>query len=702
MYYTFFDYIKNKYFEELSVVSPPIRSAIIFKRTCEEIPLFIADTDVIAGRYGTDDAKSYEIVENKNFPIINDYSAEELNVLQALSKKFCISFSFDRGHLCIDYGSIIKNGLKSYEQEIQQELSKADISKEKDITLQAMLVALDGVKIYVRRFSELVAGRYATSGELRFLKMQTALSKVPYEPCESFYEAITAIWILHCLVPISDNCWSSISLGRVDQYLYPFYKKSLADGVSREEMKAVLKNLFELLNCYGDGACALNVSGVDENGKDMTNDLSRLFLEVEKEYKGTSPIFVVRINPNTPNEFLDECIDLSLFSIGQPTFYGEIPCRNALIERGVPEREAINFTVNSCMGLYMSGQEIASMWGCKFNMHLPLEFAVNQGRGLQGKCPFDLDVVTKTPENLDELLTLYKTYLEKILLTAFYFCRRNRNICASNLPNPFISALTRGCVENGLDRAIGAKYNTETIETMALANTANAICAIDTLVFKEKKYTLKQYVSATQESYRNDLELLADIKACEKYGTNSKYANDIAAKLCEMVSEICKKNSEGNDYFIPSLHTLDSNIWFGMDLYTTLDGRLKGEPVAKNAGPTTDVRTTDVTNVFLAAATLPQHSFSGGQPIDVYFAPSVLKTKEKRDKIKALLKTYFSLGGLQVQVNSVDVAMLEKAYDNPEEYSDLIVRIGGYSMRFTWLYKHIQREFIERFKKENG
>ena len=315
---------------------------------------------------------------------------------------------------------------------------------------------------------------------------------------------------------------------------------------------------------------------------------------------------------------------------------------------------------------------------------------------------FSTGIKPKIPTNLDELLDLYKTYLEKLLEVAFYFCRRNRNICAVNFPNPFISAITDGCVESGLDRAIGARYNTETIETMALVNTANAICAIDKLVFKQKKYTLQNYVLATKRSYEEDTELLADIKGCEKYGTNNKYADGVAIKLCEMVSEICKKNSSKNEYFIPSLHTLDSNIWFGMGLYTTLDGRLKGEPVAKNAGPTTDVRTADVTNVFLSAAALPQRLYSGGQPIDVYFSPSTLKTQEKRDKIKALIKTYFTLGGLQVQVNSVDVKTLERAYENPQEYSNLIVRIGGYSMRFTWLYKHVQKEFIERFKKENG
>ena len=154
-------------------------------------------------------------------------------------------------------------------------------------------------------------------------------------------------------------------------------------------------------------------------------------------------------------------------------------------------------------------------------------------------------------------------------------------------------------------------------------------------------------------------------------------------------------------YFIPSLHTLDSNVSFGNRLYTTLDGRLKGQPVSKNAGPTNDVRCSDPTGVILSAAALPQENFSGGQPIDLYFDPALLESKASRDKIKALIQTYFQLGGLQVQVNSVDIGLLERAYEKPEDYPMVVVRIGGYSRRFTELSKKSQLEFIQRFRQES-
>ncbi|MBQ4110337.1 MAG: hypothetical protein IJC74_05585 [Clostridia bacterium] len=701
MFYFFYDYFKNKYFNDIKDLPAEKREALIFKRTCEKIPVSIKKDDLIAGWYGCENGKDYAVTDNKDFPFIDAYSKEERETKNYLEEKFGINIRFDKGHTCIDYGNIIKNGLKSYEIKIKNELKKDNLTESKQILLEAMLIALDSVNIYTKRFSDLAGEMYKNTKEERLLKIQNALLKVPYEPCENIYEAISAVWIMHTLIPVSDNAWWSISLGRIDQFLYPLYEKSLAGGETKENVKAYLKNLFLLLNSYGDGACALNIGGMDKDGKDMMNPLSELLIEVEKEMRMTSPIFVARINPNTPDEIIDKCIDIKLFNIGQPTFYGDIPCRKALINRGVPEENAVDFSVNSCMGLHISGEEIASMWGCVFNMHLPLELTINKGKGIFYDLPFKTEAYD-TPDSLENLLKTYENHLRSLLKVSFEFNRKNALNCAVNSPNPLLSAITANCIESGLDRAIGAKYNTETVETMALANTTNAICAIDTLVFKSKKYTLEQYINATKNDFDGYDEILSDIKKCEKYGTNSKYADSIALQLVEMTAKICKEMSYDNVYFIPSLHTLDSNVHFGNNLYTTLDGRLKGTPVAKNAGPTNDVRTPDPTSLMISAANIRQELFSGGQPVDLYFDKSTLETKDRRDKIKALIRTYFEMGGLQIQVNSPDIELLEKAYDNPEAYPELVVRIGGYSCKFNSLSKNVQKEFIERFKKEKG
>ena len=236
---------------------------------------------------------------------------------------------------------------------------------------------------------------------------------------------------------------------------------------------------------------------------------------------------------------------------------------------------------------------------------------------------------------------------------------------------------------------------------MALVNTANAIAAIDTLVFREKKDTLTEIVHAARANYAGCENLRADIKRCEKYGAGSRYADRLVLKLCEITSKICKTHSKDNVLFLPSLHTLDYNVKFGEKLYATLDARLAGEPVAKNAGPTNEARTSDPTSLIISAGSIHQELFSGGQPIDLYFDTWMLDSEDSRRKIATLIKTYFKLGGLQLQVNSIDVKLLEAAYEHPEGYPELVVRIGGYSLKFTELDKAAQREFIERFKKES-
>ncbi len=700
-YWNFYNYFKDKYFDELKDLPAPIREAVIFKKTVEEICLEIRDDDIIAGRYGSTVDDGYDTDTSKTFEYKNLYSEKEAQIKDELQEKFCFTLRFDPGHTCIDYGYIINNGLKAYEQKVLLEMEK-EVSPEKKIMLDAMLISVEAVKIYSNRFSSLAAKKYAKTGDARFLKMKNAMSKVPYEACENFYEAITSVWTMHSLTPISDACWASISLGRMDQYLYPFYKKSLENGETTENIKAYIKNLFVLLDSYGDGACALNIGGTDEDGNDMTNEFSLLLLEVEKQVRLAAPIFTVRLGPATPEDVIDKCIDIDLFSIGQPTFYGEIPCREAMIDRGVPKCDAHKFSLNSCMGLFMSGEEIASMWGCVLNMHLPLELAINNGNSIARNLPVKLETEPQNIDSLESLLDSYKKYLNELCVLLFDFNRKNAYNCAINRPNPLLSMMTENCIATGLDRAISAKYNTETVEATAMANTTNAICAIDTLVFKQKKYTLDEYIKAAQNDFVGFENILSDIKSCEKYGTNSKYADSVARFICESLSEICKKMSHDNVYFLPSLHTLDANVHFGKDLYTTLDGRLKGEPVAKNAGPTNDVRSSDPTSLIISAASINQKLFSGGQPIDLYFDKFMLDDKEKRDKIKSLIKTYFELGGLQLQVNSIDVDLLEKAYEKPEDYPYLIVRIGGYSRHFTDLPKFVQKEFIERFKLEKG
>lgn len=699
MYYNVIDYIRNKYFDELKDYSAYIRQAMLFQHITEDIPLKIRDTDYIAGWYGYDDEDVPSPLENRHFPYVCMLNDEQKQMKEKMCSALKTEINFTPAHTCIDYEAIVQNGLEHYIARVDEALCEYP----EDDCLLAMKISLESACNFAERFA-MAASKKARNTEnleqkTRFENMQSALCRVPRGGARNFLEAVQSVWLMHTLVPMAEMCWASISIGRIDQYLYPFYQAFIEEGGTVQEVKNILKNLFVLLDSYGDGACAMNIGGLDENGNDMLNDLSRILVEVEKEMALRAPIFAVRVTPNMPEDILDSLIDFDLFKIGQPTFYGEENCRRAVANRGVCEDEAVNFSSNSCMGLIVPGREFADMWGIKFNSHLPLELAINRGRPFNDNADFKFSAGLAEITDFEQLLQQFENYLSELISTCADIYEAVACEHEANTPDPFLSALTDGCIQNRRDRATGAIYNTVTIEMMGLINTCDALMAIKELVFEQKKYTLEELIAAAKSNYGGYEKLLLDISKCKKYGMNDPNANAIVKRVCKMVSAACKKVCYDNRLFLPSLHTIDANVGYGSVLYATLDGRKKGQPVNKNANPSDLLQKTEHTSHILSAIAFDQTEFSGGQPIDLYFDKEWFKAKESRNKIKALIRTYFQLGGLQLQVNSIDIELLEKANNAPNEYPFVIVRKGGYSVRFNEMHKDVREEFIEFAKR---
>ena len=699
MHYNIIEYIRNKYFDELKDCSPYIRQAMLFQHMTEDIPLRVKDTDYIAGWYGYEDVDAPSVMENKDFPYVCVLDDKQKQIRETLRNELKMEIHFNPAHTCIDYKAIVQNGLAHYMTLVDEALCKSH----DDDCLLSMKISLNAAYNFAGRFAHVVheKAKNAENPEQkrRFESIYSALCHVPRFGARNFLEAVQSVWIMHTLIPMAEMSWASISVGRIDQYLYPFYKKHIADGGKKEDIKEILKNLFMLLDSYGDGACAMNIGGMDAEGHDMINDLSRLFIEVEKEMSMRAPIFAVRITPDIPEDVFDTLIDFNLFKIGQPTFYGELPCRQAMIGRGMSEREAINFSANSCMGLIMAGREFADMWGIKFNSHLPLELAVNYGRSLNSNFGFEFLTAPKDITDFEELLHQYDCYLSELIAVCTNLYEAVSLEQEANKPDPLLSALTDGCIKNGRDRANGATYNTVTIETMGLINTCDALMAIKELVFEQKKYTLEELVTAVKSNYEGYEKILLDISKCKKYGMNDSTVNALFKQMCKMVSVACKRVCHDNRLFLPSLHTIDENVYYGGGLYATFDGRKKGQPVNRNANPSILLQKTEHTSHILSASAFDQTEFSGGQPIDLYFDKAWFETKESRDKIKALIRTYFQLGGLQLQVNSIDIELLEKAHRAPEKYPFVIVRKGGYSVRFNEMSFDARENFINSAKQ---
>ena len=679
--------IRTQNFSYLDALPPIERFTEKFRLELEEIPLHLKETDEIFGWYGYT-----EQLPDMELPVFSDSvrSEEEQKIMYIQAESGSTTY-VDKSHVCADYARILRDGLIGYERLIELELYLEPDSA----YLQGMKRTIASVRAFTKRM-EVIAEDAATRADgeqkARFLRIKEAVAKVPYYPAETFLEAVQAIWIIHFLIPLAENGWCSVSLGPFDQYMYPYYCKALEQGMTIAEIKKILHNFYELLNSYSDGACLLNVGGPE------CNELSYLLVQCQKEFAMPAPILGARISSDTPKKMWEALIDEKLFVMGQPTFYSEAGCVQALVEKGVPEERAKAFTNNSCMAIGLAGEEVNSMWGCVFCVSSSLEAALNRGKIINAdalQIVPDIGEVTNAEELFDAFEKCAGFWLDRCVSSY-----ENKVKWYARLePDVFLSVITDDSIALHKDRLIAAKYHNITFECMGMINVADGICAIDKLVFHQKKYSLGELIDAVRTDFETSPEILEDMLKCPKFGKDTE-AEEYAIRVAQILQRLIRSHDHDNFYYSPSLHTLDSNVKYGSRWGAGFDGRRAYAPFAKNGGPTNLARGSDPTSVVLAAARLPQYKFYGGQPIDVHFQVDAVNNHKMQ--IAALIKTYFSCGGLQFQVNALSSATLRDAVENPERYEHLVVRIGGYSCYFNSLTNASKVEFIERFEIEEG
>lgn len=722
----------------------PDRETEILRCALELLPIGIREDDLLAGNYGPEFA-SDELIAGIREADEQEYAnSEEYKVRgeeeYVISGRYLLFGIYTPSHTCIDYEAIIYKGLRDYERRIDERLGRECDTYGRQY-LQAMKKCIHVINGYTGRFRKIAEDKLRQElNEKRrkeLERMVHALERVPYEPAKDFYEALQAMWIMHTAVPVAERSWASVSLGRMDKYLLKYYRQWLEDGHTKEEALKLLTAFFHLLDSYGDGSCALNL------GPEY-NEMTELILEVEKKVKLRSPIIAARMSDDGCEDFYDQLIDQELFQIGQPTFYGERSCKAAMEYRGLAKGQ--DYSVNSCMGMVAVGNELADMWGCCVNMNLALELAVNQGKPLHGELPLSLQKyigpVRKlieqqkkqrgyAPVTMKDIKDAYWRYMDAIV---GYVSDQNMHKSAWtawNRPNPVLSMLLNDCIEYGRDRAHaaihalgleaeewlgvsgeeiseirrgrGAKYHNVTVLAMGFAHAADAMSAIEKLVFEEHRYALHELIEAARDNYERtgqNLKIYTDLHSCPKYADGSDEADSYVSYVLDCLADACENHYRGNIRFLPTCHTIDSNVQFGRCVYASLDGRRNGEAFGKNAGPVLQVIKNTPTDLVVSALRIPQYRFSGGVPIDIYVPENVLTEQEGREKFKGLLKSYLRRGGMQVQVNSVSLKLLKKAYESPEEYPHVIVRKGGFSIYFTDMLKEVQADMIRRFEKE--
>ncbi len=330
-------YIRSEYYDFLNPLPPVIRFPKMLRLMLDTLSPHIREEDEFLGWFEFSKPQS----EQKSFS-----SSEiplELEMLRQKEEAFGSRTKVDRGHTLVDYEKILKNGLIWYEERLNTELK---LTPDDDYLL-AMQDTVKAVREFLLRLTDYVDGEIKScTDELRknkLLQIKDSLITSVLYPARNFRDAIQSIWLIHFLIPLAESSTSSISLGKFDQYVYPYYLSSVKNGMSRAEAKRILHQFYLLLNSHADGACLLNVGG-------EYNELSELIIECQKDFSLPAPILGARVTKSTPERIWNMLIDEKLFSRGQPTFYSEEACINALIEKGIAPEKAKLFSNSSCMG----------------------------------------------------------------------------------------------------------------------------------------------------------------------------------------------------------------------------------------------------------------------------------------------------------------------------------------------------------------
>jgi pyruvate-formate lyase len=662
------------------------------------------------------------------------------------------------GHLIPDYPRVIKEGWQSIHSALVQSyagLSDGEKRGKKGAQLRAMLTAAtmprDLAGEYVAALEALASreGDESRRGEL--LHMADNLRNVPWKPAQTFWEGVQSLWLTHMLVMSDENYpGPGTSFGRIDQYLYPLWEKSLADGMDREFGKEILKCFWIHANTAYDALIRtggnqgitsgygqlITLSGMGTGGKDATNDLTYAILEVIDEM---SPILEpkpnVRLHRNTPGELFDRLVDMVASSQGAPFLlnFDErsmagmlLQARKAGVEHLINASNVHEYAPVGCLENTMVGNDRSGTVDCNLNLLKAVELALTGGYDL---IPFTDPMTGKTeprkrwgpatgrPEAFtiwEEFWNAYVIQTRFIIQQIVELYERSEAVRARFSPTPFLSCLVRGCAEKGKDVTEGgAELSFVTIEAVTFATTVDSLLAIKHLVFDQEVCTMGELVQALKDNWEGHEALLARaLHKAPKYGRDDDAADGMGREVMELwTAETWRyKTISTERQFRPGM--LSWNYWVsdGYILPASPDGRPQGRFLSNALcpsngadihGPTANVNS--VGKVIGGKAPDGRGDWQefynllpNGGSHTITFNPSMVRDPEHREKFKAFLRGYIENGGSALQINMVDADMLRDAQRHPEDYRHLLVRVTGYNAYFVSIGRELQDEIIAR------
>jgi formate C-acetyltransferase len=587
--------------------------------------------------------------------------------------------------------------------------------------LKAMEVAASAIIAFASRYADELE-RIASlelqpdswAGKEEILELAGICRRVPAHAPVTFHEALQYYWFVHLGVITELNPWDSFNPGRLDQHLYPFYVKGIADGsLSKERAVEILHSFWIKFNnhpappkvgvtalesnTYTD-FCLINLGGVKADGTDAVNELTFVLLDVIEEMRLLQPSSMVQVSACNPDEFIRRTLRITKTGFGQPSFFNTDVIIEELVRQGKDITDARNGGASGCVESGAFGTEAYILSGY-FNLPKVLELTLNNG--FDKRTQTQVGIKTGIPEHFAtfyDLMNAFGKQLEYLISVKIQGNNRIHRVFAEHMPVPFLSLLINDCIRNGKDyNAGGARYNTTYIQGVGLGSITDSLTSLRYHVFEKGTVSMKGMLDALSRNFEDYGEFRMElVYRTPKYGNDEDYSDLQAKAVFELFFEAVdsKPTSIGGVHRINLLPTT-SHVYFGSVIGALPDGRKAGEPLSEGISPVQGADLKGPTAVLRSAASI-DHTRTGGTLLNQKFSPSFFEGDESIGNLTALIRSYFRMKGHHIQFNVVSADTLKDAQKHPEKYRDLIVRVAGYSDYFNDLGEDLQNEIIRR------
>ncbi len=750
-----------------ALVSTPVARALAFKYILENQSIFIGEGELIVGERGPapratptypelcchklEDLDILNTRERQPFHVSEDarriyvekiirfwkgktmrervFASVSQEWMDAFDAGVFTEFMEQRapGHAILD-DKVYYKGFTDFKQEIQDRLDALNYFEDpeaykKEQELKAMAITADALVAFAKRYAEkaqkLAAQERDPQRRNELLQIAEICSHVPAHPPRTFWEALQIYWFVHLGVIIELNVWDSFNPGRLDQNLYPFYKKDLQEGIMTKEFAQELLKCFwikfnnhpappkvditeEQSGTYQDFAL-INIGGVTEDGKDAVNELSYVLLDIIEEMRLIQPSTCIQLSRKNLDRFLKRALEVVRTGFGQPSIFNTDVIIEEFLRAGKSVKDARNGGPSGCVEISAFGKESCILTGyCNW----PKIFEITLNNGIDPRAGKRIGLETGDPvtfTSFDQLMAAYTGQLRYFVDLKIKYNNIIERLYAEYMPAPFMSLLFDDCIAKGKDyNDGGARYNSTYIQGVGIGTLTDSMSAVKYHVFDTEKLTMEELLTLLRTDFEGaETKRQMLLNETPFYGNDDDYADSITSQVFNAYFDVLdgRPNTKGGQYRVNLLPTT-VHIHFGKVTGATPNGRKAGDPLSDGISPSQGADRKGPTAVIKSAAKI-DHVRTGGTLLNQKFMPQMLQDEAGMEKLAHLVRTYFRLGGHHIQFNVVDAEILRMAQKNPEKYRDLIVRVAGYSDYFVDVGRELQDEIISRTEHQS-